>query len=325
MLLNIIVVCPVFKSMNRKAFARLDCPAFQQLPRMVPGLNSTGLEVIVVHPGHMGSSSVALALEAMGLRTYGSSELFSYSTYMIEDGDVDAYLVGVMRSCRVKAFNADDWYTLLPTLVNVSPGVKIIQLNREWAEWSASASAARHEPLLVVAYHLVARFLLCNWLPYGLVWPDSDVGKSLMTPSTTAVLFSHCFRALDDLYRVTGSPRQFDMLANSTAFREASSYVRSLVPPSRMMEFDIKNHGWAEIAEFLLRPVPPASKPFPRAKSGGQYRFTMYWRLFLKEHLAVVALMLAMASLNWLLFLTASLLVQQLRQHLGSAVRRKHE
>uniref|UniRef100_A0A7S1QRH4 Uncharacterized protein n=1 Tax=Alexandrium catenella TaxID=2925 RepID=A0A7S1QRH4_ALECA len=308
LLLNIFIVSPVFKHLNRSSLGRLGCPAFTQLSALRPGLNSTGLEVITVHPGRMGSSSVALALESLGMRTYGPSDLFSYSTYMASEGPIPAYFVGVFSACKVKAFNADDWYNLLPDLVAVSPGVKILHLKRDWGRWARPVDSMQVDVVATILYHLLTRFLFCNWLPYGLVWPAEGLGSSLMTPSTTAVLFSHCFRAVDDIYAAIGIPRQYQMANDRAFFERTRVNVTKLVPSTHILDFDVKRHGWSELAAFVGREPPPKGTPFPRAKRSGQLRISMMWSLFPREHLTFVALMLPCMIANWLCFLGASAL-----------------
>jgi len=40
--------------------------------------------------------------------------------------------------------------------------------------------------------------------------------------------------------------------------------IRALTPPDRLLEFDVTQHGWAELGSFLGRPTPPPETPFPQ-------------------------------------------------------------
>lgn len=302
--LNSVIVRPAFNKLNLLAFKDRahGCPASAGSVRSNTTVNSTGLEVIVVHPGHTGSSSMSLALERLGLRTYAPGEeahVFGDSEAHAWHGSDSTYLISLFRDCRVKAFNADDVYNKLPLLVSLSPKVKIIHMVREWHRWNASAT--RSAPLLKYEFMYMILFglLLCDWLPYGIHWPKADVGRSFMNSSMTSVLFSHCFRMGRPAYP-WGGARQFGM--TEELYHRSQAEARRLVPQDNFLEFDPTKHAWAELGGFLGRPAPPTGTPFPRVKAGWSMKWSTYWTLFPGLHVAFVALMVASIAVNWLMF-----------------------
>eukprot|EP00747_Dinoflagellata_sp_TGD_P038604 gnl/TRDRNA2_/TRDRNA2_139771_c1_seq1.p1 gnl/TRDRNA2_/TRDRNA2_139771_c1~~gnl/TRDRNA2_/TRDRNA2_139771_c1_seq1.p1 ORF type:complete len:170 (-),score=27.10 gnl/TRDRNA2_/TRDRNA2_139771_c1_seq1:111-590(-) len=60
-----------------------------------------------------------------------------------------------------------------------------------------------------------------------------------------------------------------DKEAHRAAFEGYHDWIRSLVPKDRLLEFDVKKHGWQELCEFLGYPVPPTKFPHSQVTNLG--------------------------------------------------------
>eukprot|EP00415_Alexandrium_ostenfeldii_P004820 UN4820 len=80
------------------------------------------------------------------------------------------------------------------------------------------------------------------------------------------------------------------------------NWVRKNVPRGDLLEFDIKQHGWAELAGFLGRQPPGPGEPFPWLNTGSSsYQITKA-KLYPGTFIGFWVLMLASVIANWLGF-----------------------
>lgn len=62
-----------------------------------------------------------------------------------------------------------------------------------------------------------------------------------------------------------------DRSALRQGFRDHYAYVRKIVPPDRLLEFDVQKDGWAPLCRLLGKAVPKKNgeeEPFPKVNDG---------------------------------------------------------
>lgn len=283
-----------------------------------PANASTGLQVIVASAGSSGSTSVHAALEAMGLRTYGSEEFIFYLRDLPLDRIPEIDWAGPespLKACGVQAVVAD--LILMPVvwqLLPRSPDAKVMLLTSSWQSWIASKRRTLERGAKSqILVRMVSLLFLCHWLPYGLVWPRVEVGASFMRSTNgsgiTMELLDYCiapFRMMtvarqggfkahrqqfrDTLARLTGSEE---------AYREFQDKVRQASSGS-LLEAGVRDLGWESLAAHAGLPAP-ASGGLPRAKAGGYGKVLARMYTFPAKHLSFLGFALSSMVVHWLI------------------------
>jgi len=243
-----------------------------------------------------------VALETLGLRAYKGDELLFYSPLILDYDLQPAKLVAPFQTCGVKAFVGDDTFGLVPKLLEVSPSTKVILTVRSWREWKDAFVRARSGPAEPI-FGLLS-LLLCNWLPWGMVVPQADIGHSFVKNSMTTMLLQNCILETRKHMVPRSGPRlmvpHLALLHNESFYTEWLDMLRKLVPSDRFMEFDFKKHGWQDLANFLGLAAPPVGTPFPKTMGGTQSNDMLKLQLFPGKFMAFWALMLMSAILHCL-------------------------
>lgn len=295
LVVNTFVLRPGFLLLNLAAVDKWRCPSHGP----IGGGNE--LQVLVLGFGRTGTTSIALALRRLGLKTYKAMDLnFYFRDVMDRFEHISTELVVYqVRSCGLGAMTLELCPHWLPNLLSAFPGAKVLLSQRDWQSWAASqrARSAHHMPPL----HGLASLSLCHWLPYAAIWPAEGIGSAFYDDSVTSTLLHACFFDLGLIpWRLASLPfAETDRAAhwNETVFNDLYAEVRQVVPPGDLLEFDVRRHGWAELAGFLGKPMPEPSEPFPRVNvASSAYQLTkaatfpgttaLFWSLMLSSVLA---------------------------------------
>uniref|UniRef100_A0A7S1SAD6 Uncharacterized protein n=1 Tax=Alexandrium catenella TaxID=2925 RepID=A0A7S1SAD6_ALECA len=230
-------------------------------------------------------------------------------------------MVAPMRQCGVTALAPQNFIGLIPELVQVSPDAKIILMQREWDTWQKAMSGAEgvdEKKVTPTGLPLVLVLpLLCHWLPLGLVWPSSGSREPFIEGSVTSWFIKTCVYEddLDSMQAQKAKQIREDALANREDYEKLHTMVGSLVPPARLLEFDVRRHGWPELCQFLGLPAPPVDLPFPKTMSGTLIMQTAMLELAPGSFRRFVAVCLASIAANALIFSVASQLLHRMRSH----------
>ena len=170
-----------------------------------------------------------------------------------------------------------------PELIVAYPDARVVLVERAEDAWLRSAAVS------------VAMVLS----PAARLW-ETYVEPALGSHSGPAALRFHAgwFRART----VDGA------MANARArYREHNALVRRLVPPGRLLVFDLAD-GWAPLCAFLGRPVPAV--PFPRVNESAQFDevqrkvLMLHWAAFKRLYgrwvvAAAAAVVVGVAAASW--------------------------
>eukprot|EP00747_Dinoflagellata_sp_TGD_P179001 gnl/TRDRNA2_/TRDRNA2_29040_c0_seq1.p1 gnl/TRDRNA2_/TRDRNA2_29040_c0~~gnl/TRDRNA2_/TRDRNA2_29040_c0_seq1.p1 ORF type:complete len:353 (+),score=33.73 gnl/TRDRNA2_/TRDRNA2_29040_c0_seq1:1-1059(+) len=311
--LNGLVLHPFFRHVNVRAFDGWTCSSSEIVAGDTNAPNTTGLRIIVAGFGHTGTTSIHLALEMLGLRTYGTLEYQFYQHEILKRGITAAEFVQPMRSCGVQALILEPFLLdVFPALMASSPDAKVILMTREYDDW---VTALRHSEVAGWSsddlYRYYMNLFACHWMPLGSIWPDTRFGVSYMSASITAAFLSMCidshrrartfdFKLRSGIYGDRDSNR-----CNRTTYYAHHNEVRRLTPRQKLLQLDVKKHTWADLVKFLTFDSPPSAAVgahLPRANVMGRGKYSAQVAFFPVQHLALVAILLAAAVTNWLLF-----------------------
>lgn len=305
---NLLLARPLFRWLNKRALESWRCPVPADRAEIAQALNASGLEVVVASVGRTGTTSMQAALELMGIRTYKRIELSFYLPDLVRNATSAGAALGVgstVQSCAVKALVPEPLYALTATLVQMTPGIKVIFTWRDWQQVHHSSRRALVSPWLLG--DLLAP-LLCDWLPYGFLWPNADLGHSFLDTTMSSLLFDHCRQSA---FKVRPAYGPFSQHMNSkniserkAAVLEYYSHLRSLVPPGSFLDFDYQKHGWPDLEAFLGRPTPSA--PFPKLRSKTISRIALKWEMNPSKYCAFCLIMLGTVLVNALLSCAAA-------------------
>mmetsp|Transcript_53182 Transcript_53182/g.154822 ORF Transcript_53182/g.154822 Transcript_53182/m.154822 type:complete len:335 (+) Transcript_53182:155-1159(+) len=274
LLWNLFVIRPLCSWLSKRSFSGWRCPVSKEWSRTNPGLNTTGLQVIVAGIGKDGTTSMQAALATLGFRAFSAHEITYYMRDINAENVTPADMVGPLRLCGVSALLPQNFIGLVPELVPVSPDVKIILMQREWESWRRAMGSAEgvDSNKATPAGLSLALFLpaLCHWLPLGLLWPGSDRHAPFVEGGVTSWFIKTCLYEddFDSMQSRKATRYREDALANRTDYEKLSDMVRSLVPPAQLLDFDVRRHGWPELCAFLGRDPPPVGTAFPNTMSG---------------------------------------------------------
>lgn len=319
MITNLLLIRPIFAWINTKAFQDWNCfDAAKRAPERL-ALKRSGLEVIVASPNDWHTTSMQVALETLGLRTYKTMETSFYMNQLLKRDMHIEEVASALQACQVRAFMPHPWLDMLPGLIAASPGAKVILSTPDWFEWKRRVkSNTQHEPLGVFPHSytsLAMSAFLCHWLPYGLLWPPADLGHTFLADQMTSLLFQHCnFLPFDFIQlasrwnagELPGTKTFQNMQQNRSSFNQYLEDVQRLVPPGNVLHFDFKRHGWTELASFLDRPAPSDGREFPYVSTSSSSPEWAELALFPWTTLNFGAIMLASMLLNWLIFAVIS-------------------
>lgn len=197
------------------------------------------MEVIGLGVGRTGTLSLKHALERLG---------FGPCHHMLE---VEARLPVQLPLWTAALDGRPDWPA-------------IYEGYRSAVDWPTAGFARE-----LAETHPEARFVVNHRAPEG--WADSygDTIDRLLVER--AALPAHIQDWIDMVVRVTtrtGFPPGLDRAGLLRAFAAHLDTVRALIPPDRLLVFDVRQ-GWGPLCAFLGVPVP--DEPFPRSNDRAEF------------------------------------------------------
>uniref|UniRef100_A0A7S1WUD6 Uncharacterized protein n=1 Tax=Alexandrium catenella TaxID=2925 RepID=A0A7S1WUD6_ALECA len=186
----------------------------------------------------------------------------------------------------------------------MNSSLRVILMTRSYEERARSLEEARWgEVWEFLSRHASGSF--CHWLPHGFLWPAKDPGSSLVDGSITSAFLKYCvfptrWAAHFGFYTHHEIQSQLLNEHNETEYRRYYETVRRLVPQSQLLEFDVRKHGWSELAGFLGRPSPPSGTPFPRMRVGTVAHSSVLWQLSPLKCIVFMSLMCGSVLVNFL-------------------------
>lgn len=219
------------------------------------------------------------ALAMLNLSTYHTIESLTSDLdfwYYYLDGHVknpDVRKLMTQHHARPDAV-LDCWYALLaPEIIKAYPDTKFILTTRETEGWLKSYQKYVAGSSLYYWQRQARRLII------GKMSRMLSLGPILRAMGVIPASDGLDLEKLPHLMRVW-ELSDFVMYGNSDpkshplwyqAQDRHTSYIRSIVPPEQLFEFDLsKNHGWAEIVEFLDLPrddpivAQRLSEPYPK-------------------------------------------------------------
>jgi len=243
--------------------------------------NTTSIEVILPSVGHTGTTSVIQALRGMGYRSYHAEDnhIFALGT-LLDVQEPWAFARSASR-CQIEALSLEPCTDVFPFALRTSPKAKVILTWRDYESWRSSATASFGKDL---RWFELRDWLGCSvdFLPWfflleamtGLVSSALREGEPFPhdgQATVTQVLLWTKARVMHPLYPLYSLSLLFrgtlKVASQEEAYLAHMNEIRALTPPDRLLEFDVKKHGWAELGAFLGRPTPPAETPFPHPRS----------------------------------------------------------
>lgn len=262
-----------------------------------PNATTTGARILVPAPPKTGSTSMQFALQALGYRTYKMEDyvffmgpvfraLATGKTGTISGGELPS-LVASLRGCGVEAIFTDalDIIVPFPELYRATPGAKVILTER--------AFEVTHKSIFGFAKFLNGKNKLGNvmyggyralpWHPLlwslGLGLEDllaeggPEIVRKVPKPSGPWVqfwYFTYTANVVWDIMIDAVWPFLVDVMDKRETFDQHFNLVKEMVPPEDLLLFDVKKHGWKELADFLGTEVPQGAFPSARnlAESG---------------------------------------------------------
>lgn len=249
-----------------------------------PNATVTGAKVLIPSLPKTGTTSMQLALQELGLRSY---KLEDYSFYM---APVFRNLVGAksypgmpsvyagLHGCKVDAVFTDSMDLVMPfdELYKRSPGAKVILCQRAFEAVRKSLPRFSKDLALrnYAANAIMGGWRVLPWLPllraagFGLDAARAEGGPEIVgSKSALAQLWwlAQTTGHVHDMLGFATFPFLGKVMDSKTAFEEHEELVKRLVPPEDLLMFDVRKHGWKEVAEFLQIDTN-VNRAFPNAR-----------------------------------------------------------
>jgi len=239
-----------------------------------PGGNATRLRVLVAGQGHTGTHSVAAALGQLGLRSYHSDDklLLAPGLYGRE---LSARAFAAAAAWRgLEAVTLEPFSRHLSVALAANPEARVLLLWRDFPSWSFSAFVQVQKSAFwgLLTYLLSSSTFVLPWLQ---LWdaltgqcsaffeagePYSNQNITLSQMLIWATFYNNELGRVEDKEWDT---TRVEFLGGEEAYLADIDEVRRIVPPGRLLELDLRRHGWAELAGFLGL-AAPAAGPLPR-------------------------------------------------------------
>ncbi len=220
--------------------------------------NNTGLKVIAPSVGQTGTTSVILALRMMGMRAYHIEEKTLFAKPITRDQPQPAFLAEQISKCRITAISLEPTTDLLWALLQVSPDAKVILSWRDYQSWWVSTTTGGLKKDQRWAGIRSVFWSSCVMFPWPAIFdagtgvisrvmmagdPFAGIGQ-LTWPSYLALLTLGSYaNPGDNMY----SRGVFKIGGLEDAYLAHLNEIRTSVPPERLLEFDVRKHGFDEV------------------------------------------------------------------------------
>jgi len=101
------------------------------------------------------------------------------------------------------------------------------------------------------------------------------------------------------------------------AYIAAQDEIRRIVPPERLLVFDVRRHGWSDLTQFLGVPAQPVDRAFPHPRSKDSWTNDSVWDLASSEKkMALVGLYVVLHVINYVLIMEGLRALRRLWQRI---------
>eukprot|EP00747_Dinoflagellata_sp_TGD_P222721 gnl/TRDRNA2_/TRDRNA2_94411_c0_seq1.p1 gnl/TRDRNA2_/TRDRNA2_94411_c0~~gnl/TRDRNA2_/TRDRNA2_94411_c0_seq1.p1 ORF type:complete len:425 (+),score=56.52 gnl/TRDRNA2_/TRDRNA2_94411_c0_seq1:36-1277(+) len=188
--------------------------------------------VVIAGPGRVGTTSVIVAIERMGMKTFTGEDIFMFLPRLHQlhgpDANIDGefyeelesifglfYLPHLisrgnstsrslqesLRDCGVKVAVTRPYNEFVLPLLRTDPNAKLIIMEGKWEEMSADRSRElAHQHLRSTIYDTILRFSedyimhrFCNHLPYRWLFPHMKRGISTLRGDVSSMVVYLCY------------------------------------------------------------------------------------------------------------------------------------
>lgn len=247
----------------------------------------SGLRVIVPSIGQTGTSSLLAALNKIGYRGYHFEETVHFLRPILPVSALGnaALFARTLSRCRVDVLSLEPLLDQFETVLRASPRAKVVMGVRDFSSWHLAAMYGGGKDLVFafVMGTVTGGFRLLPWLDAidlatGAVSnlfrsgrPFTFIDGQISDILQYLLFWSHAKFAVggDAVEHNTrwASPKIWHN-GTEAAYQEVVDNVIRLTPPDRLLMFDVKKHGWAELTTFLGHEnIPGGPFPHPRSKA----------------------------------------------------------
>lgn len=280
------VVCFVSLAILIASWTAINAPTpklgcVRDAARQAGNSSAPGLKVILPAAGSTGTTSVVVALNEMGLKTYHCTDSATHMPETMYWGVRSERFADWVDSCGLDGLAIEPLTDVFPLVNELYPEAKVILTVRDFERWRASVRKAGKKDSLWI---LVTSLLSANTVPY---FPVLDLlsgghfsralaeGRPITYDTSITMMFIWHTWSRWQLIYVTEQPMgprfrrgTFIMGLQRDKYEEHLEVVRRLVPPERLLEFRIdEGDGYEKLERFLGLPAPRAPFPHPRMKT----------------------------------------------------------
>eukprot|EP00413_Alexandrium_margalefii_P049628 CAMPEP_0204607592 /NCGR_PEP_ID=MMETSP0661-20131031/59806_1 /ASSEMBLY_ACC=CAM_ASM_000606 /TAXON_ID=109239 /ORGANISM="Alexandrium margalefi, Strain AMGDE01CS-322" /LENGTH=359 /DNA_ID=CAMNT_0051619015 /DNA_START=99 /DNA_END=1178 /DNA_ORIENTATION=- len=246
--------------------------------------NVTQVKAILAGQGLTGTTSVAEALRLMGYRSYHGEDVMTLCPELMRDVPDPEWFARPLSRCGIEAISIQPFVDMLPVVLQVSPEAKVILTWRPYPEWIVSKHTRDGTGKDFIA-HIVSNMIVG---PFR-IWRAGPIIDAVT--GLRGGVFRQAYRKGTPLGGADGitvvglllwmSQGRFEYLDEAVNLNFRGEYkisydeeayltqqdeIRRLAS-GRLLEFDIKRHGWATLTAFLGRPSPPGKPGLPHTRS----------------------------------------------------------
>lgn len=238
--------------------------------------NRTAIRVILPSAGQTGTTSVIMALRELGMRAWHADDFSIYAKKAMIDEFRPREWIQFASRCRMEAISLEPIMDLFPLVLHTSSQAKVVMTWRSYHSWLKSMrdNHLRENRLGYIIVPLYHFGLVSHWVE---AW-DAITGQIERVRREAHPFFGRGISISALLYRAVCNGYAWPknnlkqrgtrkIRAQEEAYLAQMNEVRMHTPAHRLLEFDVRRHGWDEFARFLGVPAPPAGTPFPHPRS----------------------------------------------------------
>lgn len=276
------------------------------------------VKVILPSVGQTGTSSMVAALLELGMRTYHIEEqlIFTRPAFIEDDRMNSTIWARHMSRCRVEAVTLEPVIDVWQAAWKASPDAKVIMTWRDFKSWRTSTHAGGWKDL---RWHWFFSLLLASsarvlpWISlYDVLTGEIDEMLRAGRPfhGVGQANFLEMFGFYSFFRFIYGDPRSKLPFRGThkigpwrhteEAYLAHMDEIMRLVPPERLLIFDVRKHGWNDLTRFLGFPDKPAGKLFPHPRSKNSFTNDAVWdHAAIEKQVGLVAIFLALHVINY--------------------------
>lgn len=314
-------------------------PDFVCKKRRPEKLGECSVKYILPALGQTGTTSVNAALQEMGIRTFHAEENIIFARHALKEETSMTEWRRTMTMCNVEAIALEPLSDVFSIAIEACPKAKVILTVRDHPSWKRSTDLGGSTKDVRWGSFIMTLASSWHYLPWAEVY-DTVTGHFLEflesgdefkygKTSFPHLLAFYVFgmRAYHGPLTMTSGRGVFKVLMHEEAYLAQLSEVRRLTPPGNLLEFDVRKHGWKELAAFVGKPEPPAGTRFPHPRSKDSWTNDVIWHHSPFENRAgIIVVFVCTHVVNFLLTrLVLNVLLRPLRALFCSRAKGKTE